>query len=89
MFCILCFRGSFIVARIANVAPERILAYAFLAISYLAPNPDFDLEAALKVTKAAFGYELIGYQVFLAEDAAAEILEKNVSFRMETLCDRD
>lgn len=81
-FCLLCYRGAFIVARLASVAPERILAYAFLAVSYIAPNPDFDFQAGLKATKAAFGYELFGYQAYFAEDTTAAILEKNVSSLM-------
>ncbi|KAK7676757.1 hypothetical protein QCA50_005212 [Cerrena zonata] len=69
--------GSFIISRLASVAPNRIFAYAFLAVSYIAPNPDFHFEAALKATKEAFGYELIGYQAFFADDSTAAILENN------------
>ena len=47
-------------------------------MAYLAPDPTFDFEAALKQTKALFGYELFGYQAFFATDEAAGILEKHV-----------
>ena len=79
---VLSYRGSFIIARLASVSPDRILAYAFLAVSYIPPNLDFDFEAALKATKAAFGYEVGGYQAFLADNEAAGIIEKNVSRRI-------
>ena len=72
------YRGCIAVARLASVAPERIIAYAFLAVAYLAPNPEFDMFSALSQTKAAFGYELFGYQVFFASDEAADILNKTV-----------
>ncbi|KAK7694220.1 hypothetical protein QCA50_001400 [Cerrena zonata] len=69
--------GSLIVARLASVAPERIFAYAFMAVSYSAPNPDYDFEAILKAQKEIFGYELFGYQKYLAEDTTAAVLEAN------------
>ena len=79
-------RGSLITARLASIAPERIIAYAFLALAYLAPDPTFDFEAALKQTKALFGYELFGYQAFFASDEAAGILEKHVRYSYFNLC---
>ena len=74
------FRGAFIVSRVATVAPERISAYAFLAVSYILPSPDSDYEMGRKVTAELAGYEILGYQQFFAEDDAATVLEKNVCF---------
>ena len=54
------FRGAFIVSRVATVAPERISAYAFLAVSYIAPSPDSDYETGRKVTAQLAGYEIFG-----------------------------
>ena len=76
----MCFRGAFIVSRVATVAPERIAAYAFLAVSYIPPSPDSDYEMGRKVTAELAGYEILGYQQFFAEVDAATVLEKNVSF---------
>ena len=80
VFFKLCFRGAFIVSRVATVAPERISAYAFLAVSYIAPSPDSDYETGRKVTAQLAGYEIFGYQLFFAEDDAAAVLEKNVCY---------
>ena len=80
IFFKLCFRGAFIVSRVATVAPERISAYAFLAVSYIAPSPDSDYETGRKVTAELAGYEIFGYQLFFAEDDAAAVLEKNVCY---------
>ena len=73
------YSGSWIISRLANVAPERVSAYVFLDVGYVTPNPDADFEADLQATKEIYGYDLYGYQAFFASDEAAEVLEKNVS----------
>ena len=71
-------RGASVVSRLANVAPERIHAYAFLAVSYVVPNADFKMENALKLTKSLVGYELFGYWMYFSQDEAAQEIENNV-----------
>ena len=73
------YSGSWIISRLANVAPERVSAYVFLDVGYVTPNPDANFEADLQATKKIYGYDLYGYQAFFASDEAAEVLEKNVS----------
>lgn len=72
-------RGAGIVSRLATVAPERFLAYAFLAVPYVPPNPKPNFEQTLAMTKAMFGYELFGYWLFFAEDDTPKLVEQNVS----------
>ena len=71
-------RGASVVSRLANVAPERIHAYAFLAVSYVVPNADFKMENALKLTKSLVGYELFGYWMYFSQDEADQEIENNV-----------
>ena len=71
-------RGCVPGARLASVAPERIIAYAFLDVAYLPPNPEFDIFPAYSQMKASYGYEPFGYQIFMASDEAADILKNNV-----------
>jgi soluble epoxide hydrolase / lipid-phosphate phosphatase len=54
------------------------MALAFFALSYVPPSPTFNLSNALVMTKKMFGYELMGYWHFLAEDGADKIIESHV-----------
>jgi len=71
-------RGCSIVSRLGNLYPERVMALAFLAAGYVAPAPEFNLPNALAMTKQVFGYELLGYWLFFAEDGADKIIETHV-----------
>ncbi|KAH7913664.1 Alpha/Beta hydrolase protein [Hygrophoropsis aurantiaca] len=69
--------GSKVVSRLANFHSARFEAFAFLAVSYVVPTPNFEYYKHLEDTKAALGYVLHGYWEFLAEEGAAEILEEH------------
>lgn len=69
--------GVKIASRLANLYADRFIAFAFLAVGYMPPQPQFNLEVALAMTKKAFGYELFGYWKFLSEDGADKIVETN------------
>ena len=71
-------RGCVIVSRLGNLYPERIMALAFLAAGYIPPSPTFDISNAMVMTKKLFGYELLGYWHFFAEDGADKIIESHV-----------
>jgi hypothetical protein len=71
-------RGSALNSRLANRFPDRFLGFAFLALGYFPPSPEFDIDSVLAQSKAAFGYELYGYWPFLSRDDAHEIVERNV-----------
>jgi hypothetical protein len=71
-------RGCSVVSRLCNLYPERLIALAFLAVGYVAPAPEFNLPHALTMTKQAFGYELVGYWLFFAEDGADKLIETHV-----------
>lgn len=72
-------RGSWITGRLANLYPEHFAAFGFLALSYFAPTPNFDLQQLLTATKETVGYELFGYWEFFSEEGADKLIEKHVS----------
>ena len=71
-------RGASVVSRLANVAPERIHAYAFLALSYILPDPEWDYEKTLERNKELVGRKLFGYWAFFSREDGAKKIEDNV-----------
>ncbi|KAH9940022.1 alpha/beta-hydrolase [Epithele typhae] len=74
--------GSGLVSALVHYYQNRFLAFAWLAVSYLAPSPGgFDLDTALKAYKEAIGSEVIGYwKVMDAPDGPMLLEEKMDSF---------
>lgn len=75
------YRGTKITSRLSNYYPDRFTAFAFLAMPYLAPSPQFDMEEVLATTKKMVGYELYGYWKFLSEGEHASIWKAQHFFR--------
>jgi hypothetical protein len=46
---------------LATFFPARFAGFAFLAVGYLAPTPDYNFEAFNAGVKALVGYECFGY----------------------------
>ncbi|KAJ8085087.1 hypothetical protein PM082_003871 [Marasmius tenuissimus] len=69
--------GSMIAARMVNYFPERVSAFACLAVAYAPPNPQFDYEYIKTFVKERIGYESVGYWAFLNEEDAAKTIEAN------------
>ncbi|KAK7051628.1 hypothetical protein VNI00_004607 [Paramarasmius palmivorus] len=69
--------GSFITSRIVQYYPERVIAFAVLAVGYRPPSPEFDWEAINEATKKQVGYEIFGYWGFFSEEGADKIIEDN------------
>lgn len=75
-------RGVGLVSRLANYYHDdaRLVAFAFFAVSYQPPSPDFDIGAINALTKQLLGYETFGYWNFFASDEdAAKIISEHVS----------
>ncbi|KAL8934486.1 MAG: hypothetical protein Q9216_005886 [Gyalolechia sp. 2 TL-2023] len=70
--------GSVLNSRLASYHPERVLAYAFLAIGYSAPAGKFDVEVINNKTEELLGYPIYGYWHFFNAPDAAEIMVSNV-----------
>jgi len=81
--------GAGIVSRLPNFFPERFLAYAYLNVPWLHPDPDYDFEKFLAQSKALIGYEAFGYWIFFSEDGADKIIEDHIESFMCTLFPKD
>jgi soluble epoxide hydrolase/lipid-phosphate phosphatase len=68
-----------VTSRVAQLQSKRFDGFAFLAVGYLPPNPDFDIDKTNAATKKLYGYEIMGYQVYHAEPGSAEMIESHVS----------
>ena len=72
-------RGAQSVSRLASWYPERVTAYAFIAVPYIAPWPqDFHYETYLSGTKEDHGYEIFGYWAFFNRDDVDRIIQEHV-----------
>ncbi|PVH77426.1 putative epoxide hydrolase [Cadophora sp. DSE1049] len=72
--------GSFMLSRVAPLYPDRILTCSFLAVPYMPPQLDKDMDVNLinTMTKRVLGYEMFGYWIFNAREDAWEILRDHV-----------
>jgi pimeloyl-ACP methyl ester carboxylesterase len=67
--------GSLTTGRLANYYPDRFTAFAFLAVGYIAPNPQSNYLAVNAITKQMVGYEIMGYWAFFSEEGADKLIE--------------
>ncbi len=74
-------RGARAISALAQYHPERIAAYAFFVLPYIAPGfiPAVDFKETLAATKKLLGFELFGYWLFFSEEDANDIIQKHVS----------
>jgi pimeloyl-ACP methyl ester carboxylesterase len=72
--------GSRAVSRLAAYYPERVIAYAFLAVPYQVPQMlrGASFEQFIAQNKELLGTELFGYWLFFSEPNAHEIMEKHI-----------
>ncbi|KAJ7577446.1 Alpha/Beta hydrolase protein [Mycena floridula] len=70
--------GSAINSALATYHPARFDGFAFLAVGFTPPNPNYDPAAAAALFKSFIGYEPFGYMLFFAEDGADKILEDHM-----------
>ncbi|PSR87083.1 hypothetical protein PHLCEN_2v5253 [Hermanssonia centrifuga] len=73
--------GARAISALAQYHPERIAAYAFFVLPYIAPGfiPAVDFKETLAATKKLLGFELFGYWLFFSEEDANDIIQKHVS----------
>jgi len=75
--------GSGLVSRLATYYHDdvRFLGFAFIALWYLPPAPEFDIDAFNAEAKKQLGYETFGYWPFFAqEDNASQIIQEHIEF---------
>ncbi|KDQ63388.1 hypothetical protein JAAARDRAFT_44283 [Jaapia argillacea MUCL 33604] len=69
--------GSIIASRLASYHADRFIGYAFLAVGYAPPSPDFDYKKVMAMLKQAIGYE-ISYWDFFTEEGADKVIEEHI-----------
>ncbi|KAF8998851.1 Alpha/Beta hydrolase protein [Cyathus striatus] len=69
--------GSKVASRLANLYTDRFVAFAFFAVSYIAPNPLLPYDTLKEHVKKAFGREVFGYWEFFSDEDAVALCEKN------------
>jgi soluble epoxide hydrolase / lipid-phosphate phosphatase len=70
--------GSFLLSRLANYYPHRLLTCSFLATPYRAPGQSMNIDAVNEFTKQKLGYEMYGYWKFFEKEEAAQFLKDHV-----------
>ena len=73
-------RGSVLLSRLSMLYPELFHGFAWIGLGFMEPiTSQFDLSAAMELTKALLGYEGYAYWEFFSGENAYQIIEKNVS----------
>jgi soluble epoxide hydrolase/lipid-phosphate phosphatase len=71
--------GTFLLSRLANYHPERLLSSSFLAVPYRPPRNYFDVDAVNSLTQKKLGYALCGYWKFFDKEDAAQVVKDHAS----------
>ena len=71
--------GSYVVSRLYNYHPSRLLSLTFISVPYSPPAAHFDLTTINQMTKKLIGFEKFAYCEFLASDRSPELIEQHVS----------
>lgn len=71
--------GTFLLARLANYYPERLLSTAFVAAAYRAPGQSMNVDLFNVLSKQKLGYEMFGYWKFFEREDAGQIIKDHVS----------
>ncbi|EJD08118.1 alpha/beta-hydrolase [Fomitiporia mediterranea MF3/22] len=69
--------GSVVVSRLAYLYQERFLAFGFLAVTYMPPDPTFSYKKVSEELEKTFGYNLFGYWEFFSSNGAPKIIEEH------------
>jgi len=81
--------GSGLCSRLANYRADRFAAFAFFALGYFPPMPDFDIDAMNAQSLEKHGYENFGYWNFFAKDEAAKVIEEHSESFFSLILARD
>ena len=79
------YRGSTFAGKLSGFFPARFLAFAFLAVGYLPPQPQFDPVRGTEAAQQLLGYIPWGYISYFADDESAQKMEANVCISLSSL----
>jgi soluble epoxide hydrolase/lipid-phosphate phosphatase len=71
--------GSFLLSRLVNYYPQRLLSCSFLAVAYRAPGQSMNVDPINVITKQKLGYEMYGYWKFFEREDAAQVIKDHVN----------
>lgn len=71
--------GSYVLSRIYNYCPGRLLSLTFISVPYSPPAAHFDLGVINAMMKKMVGFEKFAYCEFLAGERAWALIEEHVS----------
>ncbi|KAH8105367.1 epoxide hydrolase [Cristinia sonorae] len=78
--------GSITVSRLACHFPERFVAFAHLAVPFVAPDPEADLAKTVALMTSVLGYNPYGYWGFFNEDDAADVIAQHPTVWKDKVC---
>ncbi|KAJ7640194.1 Alpha/Beta hydrolase protein [Mycena rosella] len=81
--------GCALTSGLATFYPSRFAGFAFLALGYLTPNPEFEINSFYAGFKAIAGHECFGYWHFFKEDGADKIIADHMDAFMSILYPQD
>lgn len=81
--------GCYLLSKLANYFPHRLLSCSFLEVPYSKPGDPFNLETVNAMTKKFFGYERFGYIGFFIQDKAGDIIDQHVSRPPQSLTENE
>jgi len=71
--------GTYLLSNLAIWHESRVEKLVFMSVPYSPPGRKLDVHGINRATKQSLGYELFGYQVFLASEGAGKIVGDHVS----------
>ncbi|KAJ7620474.1 Alpha/Beta hydrolase protein [Mycena polygramma] len=77
--------GCALTSGLATFYPSRFAGFAFLALGYIVPDPDFDIESFYRGVDALSGHECFGYWHFFNEDGADMVIANHIDAFMSIL----
>ncbi|KAH8602386.1 Alpha/Beta hydrolase protein [Bisporella sp. PMI_857] len=71
--------GTYLLSNLVTWYEDRIEKLVFMSVGFSPPGRKLDVHGINRATKKKLGYELFGYQVFLASEGAGKIIGDHAS----------
>ncbi len=72
--------GTYLLSQLASRYQERFEKFVFMSVPFTIPGRRTDVEMVNRRTKKKFGYDMMGYFLFLSTPRAGRVLGENVRF---------
>jgi len=72
--------GTYLLSQLASRYQERFEKFVFMSVLFTMPGRRTDVEMVNRKTKKKFGYDIMGYFLFLSTPRAGRVLGENVLF---------